>query len=60
MIKEISDIDLEDERNKYMHKYRHDRLDVYIATESCSYPDKMAVKVKYEILSIECNPDLDW
>ncbi len=59
MIRYIPDYELEAGK-EYMPIWRRDRSDIYRCTSSCKDPATMGLKVKYEIESVECNPDRDW
>ncbi len=59
MIRYIPDTEI-DAGKEYLHLYRRDRSDVYRCTAACKDPATMGLKVKYEIESMECNPDYDW
>ncbi len=61
MIKEITYRKLERAAlDGYPDRIRHDRLDLYRAASMWEEAGTMRVKIKYEIESVECNPDHDW
>lgn len=59
MIKAIPETLIESGR-EFIHRHRRDRSDVYIATEAYRDPATISVKVRFELVSVECNPDIDW
>jgi hypothetical protein len=38
----------------------HDRNDVYMVLETRRCEDRLAVRIYYELVQINCNPDFDW